>query len=128
MTNITIRQIEAALDTAGHSMSPAMVRYYITSRDIKPVNKVGATNLFEDSVVDTLIDILNDKAAIEEPAAKPATKSKAKAKPKAKAKAKVVEVEEDEDEVEAKPAPRRRRRRAAQAAVDELDDLELDEL
>lgn len=122
MADITIKEIAQGLGEAGYATSPAMVRYYLTSRSIQPTYKIGATNLYDVSTVGRILDILQEPKAKAEPV-KVAPKSKAKTKPKAKAKAAPVE-EEDE----APAAPVRRRRRRAEP-VEDLDlDTELDEL
>lgn len=117
MADITIKEIAQGLKEAGHTTSPAMVRYYLTSRSIQPTYKIGATNLYDASTVGRILDILQEPKAKAEP-----VKAAPKAKTKAKAKATPVE------EKEVPAAPVRRRRRRAEP-VEDLDlDTELDEL
>ena len=139
----TVATLAEHLEEQGFPTEQPMVRYFLKSRGIEATEKVGTSLVYDDSVADELLEIVQNKrrpgrkANAEEVAEKPKRKTRAKAKP--------VEDDEDEDEAPAKPArkrpaakkqaapaakkaaPARKRPAKKQEPEDDFDDLDFDE-
>ena len=130
----TVATLAEHLEEQGFKTAQPMVRYFLKSRGIEATEKVGTSLVYDDSVADELLEIVQNKrrpgrkAAAEEVAEKPKRKPRAKAKP----------VEDDEDdEPPAKPARKRpaakkaapasKRPAKKQEPEDDFDDLDFDE-
>lgn len=99
----SIADLVDGLAAEGQPKSAAMVRYYITSRGIEPIEKVGSAKLYDDDVLDQLIEITAPKEKEEKPAKETKAAKKAPAKRRSK-KAKADELDDLDDDLELEDA------------------------
>ena len=125
--SMTIAKLVEFLAENEHPKSAAMVRYYLTSRDIQPAEKIGSASLYADGVADQLLAIVveadtpkpkAEKPAKEEPAEKPAPKTTRTSRAK--------KVEEPVEAPAPKKTPTKRApaKKAAPKVEDDFDDLD----